>query len=62
MTDGEKRIAELLENLTTHVTMLRTDVSWFRQREQQKIDYMNKAAAQLDGLQAAVRKIPKPGE
>lgn len=54
MTDGEKRIADLLENLTKHVFALRGDLAWFRQREQAKLNAIQKLAVGLP-------KVPKTG-
>ena len=47
MTEGEKRIADLLENLTKHVVALRADVDWFKRREQQKTEAIRNMSANL---------------
>lgn len=55
MTDGEKRIAQLLENMISHMVAIRTDLHWFRQREQQK-------QAAIQGMAANLPQMPKIGE
>ena len=58
MTDYEKQSIELLTEIKKSLTGLSADVHWFRQREQRKMDAMEKMA---DRLQANIPHLPNIG-
>lgn len=60
---ADPRVVHHLQSIANSLRGIQQDLSWFRQREQAKVDQIGRMAAEVQNeLAAARRAVPSTGE